>query len=97
MAALGNDRQPFASVRDAGVIAHTSGHAPPLEEKPGAVGKRILHGVHIEVLIDAVSPIMASPARLGADRPRILHPAAFVDVVDVEIAEAAATRPQKAV
>ena len=40
---------------------------------------------------------MASAEGLGLDRPGVLHPAEMVDVVDVEVAEAAAAGPEEAV
>ena len=53
--------------------------------------------VGVEVLVDVVAAIMAAAQRLGLDRPGVLHPAAMVDDVDVEVAEAAAAGPEEAV
>ena len=72
-------------------------HAAPVHDELGFVGKRVFHGVGIEVLVDVVAAIMAAAQGLGLDRPGVLHPAAMVDDVDVEVAEAAAAGPEEAV
>ena len=40
---------------------------------------------------------MASADRMGFDRPRVFHPAGFVDEMDIDIAEETATGPEEAV
>ena len=44
-----------------------------------------------------VAAVVAAAEGLGLDRPGVLHPAALVDLVDVEVAEAAAAGPEEAV
>ena len=68
----------------------------------GAVGEDVFDRVGVEVLVHvgcAVGTwsVMASAQGLGLDRPGVLHPAEVVDVVDVEVAEAAAAGPEEAV
>ena len=67
----------------------------PYEEQLGAVRVGVLDGVLIEVLVDGVAAEMASAGRVSLDRPGALHPGAFIDLMDVEIAEAAAAGPQE--
>src|SRR5690606_41687226 len=48
-------------------------------------------------IFDRVAPIVTAAARLRLHGPCVFHPAAFVDVVDVEVAIGAAAGPQEAV
>ena len=63
----------------------------------GSIGERVLDRVATKVLIDVIPPVMASTGALCLDGPGILHPAAFVDVVDEIVTERAATRPDETV
>ena len=67
------------------------------EKELGAVAERIFDGVRVEVLIDEAFTIGTSARAHGLDGPGVLHPAAFVDVVDEEVAIAAAAGPKEAV
>ena len=69
----------------------------PKKRELRAVGKGVLDGVIVEVLIDRVAAIVAAAQAHRLNRPGVLHPAALVDAVDVEVAEAAAAGPEEAV
>ena len=69
----------------------------PYHEELGPVGERVFDRVVVEILIDAVAAIVPAAGGVGLDRPGTLHPAEFVDVVDVEVAVAAAAGPEEAV
>src|SRR5262249_31944082 len=71
--------------------------ATPLQVHFAAVGEGVLDGIGIEVLIDVVAAEMPAAGRLSTDREGILHPAAFIDVVNVEIAVASARGPEERV
>ena len=71
--------------------------ATPVQEELRAVGERVFDRIRVEVLIDGVPAIMAAAERLGLDRPGILHPAAVIDDVNVEVVEAPAAGPNEAV
>src|SRR5262245_30699170 len=62
-----------------------------------AVVEGVFHRVTIKVLAHVIAAIVPSANRFGFDGPRVLHPAEVIDVVDVEIAEAATARPKEAV
>ncbi len=66
-----------------------------LQEKLSAVGEGVFHRVVVEVLVDLVAAEMPAARGLGGNRERVLHPAAFIDVVDQEIAVTAAAGPKE--
>ncbi len=74
-----------------------AGHRAAVEPQLGSVVKGVFDAVAVEVLVDVVAPVVAAAHGLGLHRPGVLHPAAFVDVVNVEVAVAAAAGPQEAV
>ena len=51
----------------------------------------------IEILIDVLAAVGAAARRRRLHRPGVLHPAALVDVVNQEVAVAAAAGPQERV
>src|SRR5262249_55167416 len=63
----------------------------------GTVGEGVLDAVGVEVLVDEVAAVDPAAEAAGLDRPGVLHPAALVNVVDVEVAVAAAAGPEEAV
>src|SRR5262249_60613153 len=70
---------------------------PSFEEQLAAIGEAVLDRVGVEVLVDAVAPIAPRPGALGRAGPGVFHPATLVDVVDQEVAEAAAAGPEEPV
>ena len=54
-----------------------------------SIFKGVFDGILIKVLIDIVVLEMSSAASLGFNRPRVLHPAAFINIVDQEVTKAA--------
>src|SRR5262249_42725910 len=54
-------------------------------------------GIAVEVLVNVVAAVVPTAAGLGTHRPGILHPAAFIDVVNQEIAIRATASPQEGV
>src|SRR5580698_11016762 len=92
-------------MRVTGKVSLAVGHVTAFEHQFGAVGKRVLDGVAVEVLIDAVDlrsglrglAIMPAAVTLGGDRKGVLHPAAYIDIVDQEIAEQTTAGPQEGV
>src|SRR4051794_10740175 len=67
------------------------------EQQLGTVVKRVFDGIRVEVLVDAVAAVSACAGGHGLHGPGVFHPAAFVDVVDEEVAIAAAAGPQETV
>ena len=72
-------------------------HVTPVQIELGTVIKRIFYRIGIEILVDIVVAVMTSTGCDGVDWPCILHPAAFVDVVDEIVAERAAAGPEETV
>ena len=97
VAGAGNEREPFGPVRIGRELAVAALDVAALEEKLCAVCEGELRGISIEVLIHPIVAIVAPAIALGLDRPRALHPAGLVDVVNVEVAIRAAARPEEAV
>ena len=89
--------EPLRAVGVAGEFLVAAVDVAAFEEQLGAVGEGVLDRVGVEVLVDAVAAVVPAAGALGLDRPGVLHPAAFVDVVDQEVAEAAAAGPEEAV
>ena len=81
----------------AGELLVAAVDVPAFEEQLGAVAEGVLDRVGVEVLVDVVAAVVPAAGALGLDRPGVLHPAAFVDVVDQEVAEAAAAGPEEPV
>ena len=92
-----DDRRALGAVGVAGELLVAAVDVPPLEEQLGAVGEGVFDRVGVEVLVDVVAAVAAGARALGRDRPGVLHPAALVDVVDQEVAEAAAAGPEEPV
>ena len=93
----GDDRRALGAVGVAGELLVAAGDVPAFEEQLGAVGEGVLDRVGVEVLVDVVAAVVPAAGALGLDRPGVLHPAALVDVVDQEVAVAAAAGPEEAV
>ncbi len=89
--------EPLRAVGVAGEFLVAAVDVPPLQEHLAAVGKRVLDRVGVEVLVDIIGAIAAGAGALCRNRPAILHPAALVDIVDQEVAEAAAAGPEEPV
>lgn len=72
----------FGAVDEGGELAVRVVHPPELAERLASVGEGVLDGVDVDVLaaIGAARPAAAQAVR--RDRPGILDPAAFVDLVD---------------
>ena len=87
---------PFVPWAKAGVDYPAARMQRPSKIELGAVGKGVFDAVNVEILVDVWAAIMPAADRLGLHRPGIFHPAALVDAVDVEIAEAAAAGPEEA-
>ena len=90
-----DDRRAFAAVRVAGELPVAAVDAPPFEHQLGAVCESVFHGIDIKVLVDVLAAVMPAAGSLGLHRPSIFHPAAFVDVVNQEVAVAAAAGPEE--
>ncbi len=90
-------RQALGAVQVAAKLLVTPVDAAAVEEQFRAVGKSVLDGVAVEVLVHVIAAVMAAAGRLGPHRPSVLHPAALVDVVNVEVAKGAAAGPEEAV
>ena len=87
----------LAAVTVAGELVGTVDHPATFEEQFGTVRKSVLDRVRVEVLINVVAAEMSPAITFGFHRPGVLHPAAFVDVVNQEVAESTAARPQESV
>ncbi len=94
---IGDDRGPLVAVGVAGELAMATVDTPAIKKQFRAVGEGVFDRVIIKVLVHRVATIMATSDRLGFDRPGTLHPAAFVYVMYVKVAEAATTCPEEAV
>src|SRR5207248_323055 len=68
-----------------------------LEIQLGTVGKAVLDGVVVEVLVDSVAAIMPAAGSLRLHRPGVFHPATLIEVVNQVIAVNAAAGPEKGV
>ena len=88
-------RAALGSVGVAGKLVVATWNRAPVDEHLGAVSKRVLDRIGIKVLVDAIVSIVPSSGSYSIDRPVFLHPAAFVDVVDQEVADSAAAGPKK--
>jgi len=100
--ASGCDCRALGSVNVAGELTVGTVDAPTLEVELRSVGKGVLHRVVVEVLVDerhpfSVGSIVSTTRRLRLHGPAVLHPRKVVDVVNVEVVEAAAARPEEAV
>ena len=90
MTSRGDDRGSLGSVGEAGESLIAAGDGAAVDQQLGAVGVGVLDRVRVEVLVDVIATVVASTGGLGLDGEGVLHPAAFVDVVDQEIADGAA-------
>src|SRR5881394_3096198 len=68
-----------------------------VEKKLCPVCERVLDRIRIEILVDIVAAEMTPAQRLRFDRPRVFHPATFVDPMNVIIAEQPTARPNETV
>lgn len=89
--------EALAAVSVAGELVLATCHRTTIEEHVAAVSKRVFDGVVVEVLVDHVATEVTATGGLCLDGPSVLHPAAFVDVVDVEVAVQTARSPHEAV
>src|SRR5205823_2057693 len=99
---FGNDGHAFAAVSPAIVDGHGANHATAVHIHFRAVREGVFDRVGVEVLIDVIVAIrifavMTAADALGFDRPGAFHPAKLIDVVNVEVAVAAAGGPEEAV
>ncbi len=92
-----DDREALRAVRVRGELAPRPGHRAAVEVQLRAVGEGVLDRVRVEVLVDEILAVVPAADRLGLHRPGLLHHAGLVDVVDVEVREHPARRPQEAV
>ena len=90
-------RAPLGSVGVASKLIVATWDGAPVDEHLRAVCERVLDRIGIEVLVDAIVSIVPSSGSHRVDRPVFLHPAAFVDVVDQEVADSTATGPKESV
>jgi len=86
----------------AGIMGMRPDHAATVHVQFCTVLEGVFDGIGIEVLIDprlaiGAVAIMPSAKGLRADRPAIFHPAKMIDMMDVEVAVAAAAGPDKTV
>lgn len=86
-AGTGDQRISLGSVRVTGEFLMAPSHVSPMEIEFGFVRKSVFNGVVVEILVDFVTAVMSPPLSLAFDGPHALHPAAFVDVMNKEIAE----------
>lgn len=99
---MGDDRQAFAAMRVAGVNVVAAIHAASIHVHFAAIREGVFDGVGIEVLVHiglttGVGLVVASAEGLGFDGPIIFHPAKVVNVMDIEVVEAAAAGPKETV
>ena len=97
MARSADDCCALGAEHDARHVVAAADDGASVEEVRRAVVEGVLDRVGVEVLVDEVLAVVTAAERLSLHRPLILHPADFVDLVDVEIAEQPAARPQEAV
>src|SRR5436190_16828688 len=64
------------------------------EEELRAIRIGVLDGIIVKILIQRIAAIMPATRGVGLNWPGTLHPAAFVNLVDVEIAENSSTGPE---
>ena len=57
--------------------------------------KGVFDGIAVKILVDVVASIMTAAGGFRHYWPRVFHPAAFVDVVDQEIAVCPAAGPEE--
>ena len=101
--ACGRDRcRAFGAVSVTGKFSGSTNHSPAFEEQLRTIGERVFDTVDVEVLVNVFTAVMASSITLGFNWPDVLvfgvlHPAAFINVVDQEIAIATAAGPQECV
>ena len=72
-------------------------HAAAVDEQLGAVGEGVFDGVGVEVLVDVCSSAVMAAAEPWAFTGQAFFIQQVVDVVNVEVAVAAAARPEEAV
>ena len=84
-------------MRVTGKFVPGSLHVAAIEVKPRAVWVDELYGVGIEVLVERITPIVTATHAMGFHRPSAFHPTAFVDLVNVVIAENTAASPEESV
>ena len=80
-----------------GKLVITAVDTPAVQDQRDVVGKTVLYGVVVKILIYCISTIEPASHALGFHGPGVLHPTRFVDIVNVEIAKSTATSPEKAV
>lgn len=93
----GDECIALGSMGMAGEFALAAWHVATVEVELGLVGEGVLDGVVVEVLVDIFPAVVASTLALCLDWPCVLHPAAFVNIMDEEVAVGAARQPEKAV
>ncbi len=93
----GHHSQTFGTVGVSGEIGIAARYGAAVHEQLRSIGECVFDRIGIEVLIDHVTAIVTTTAGDGFHRPVILHPAAFIDVVDQEVTDRTATEPQKSV
>src|SRR5439155_7755642 len=99
--AVRDDREAFGAMSIARVHIVAPVDAASVHVHLGAVSEGVFDGISIKILIDVRSALGAdlvvAPAEgLRFDRPRILHPAEMINVMDVKIIETAAAGPEEA-
>src|SRR5579883_3200299 len=92
-----DDRRAFGPVRITGKFIVTPRLSPADEEELRAVGERVFDGIVIEILIERIATVMPAAGGVGANGPGILHPAAFVNLMDIEVAIDSTACPKEAV
>lgn len=95
MSRMGDDRRTTGAVCVTGKFIMAAGNISAFEYKLTAIRESVFRGIMIEVLVDIIFPVEPTAGPLGFYRPGIFHPAAFIDVMDQEIAEAATASPEE--
>src|SRR5689334_3374365 len=90
-----NDRCTLCSLRVAGEFVVAAAFGATDKEELRAVRKSVLDRVIIKILVHHVIPVVTTADGMGFHRPGFFHPAALVDLMDVEITIEATTGPEE--
>ena len=90
-----NHSQTLRTVSIAGKVLITARHRPAVHEQLRAVLKGVLHRIRVKILVHAVATIVPTTGCNALHRPRILHPAALINVVNQEVTDRTTAEPQK--
>src|SRR6186713_788459 len=81
---------------EAVIHRHSANHTAAIHDEFGIVGEGVLDRIAVEVLVDVLVAIVTAADGVRLDRPGILHPAAVINVMDVEVGKATPAGPEEA-